>query len=134
MTGKPKQLRNTKQRKHMLLLLSSTKSHPNALWLFDKMKPEFPNLSLSTVYRNLGILEKQGLVQRLTYGNEFDRYDANATMHSHFYCRHCDSLYDIDTNNIEAYALSSAKTSEHVLEGCSITFHGVCKKCKKTNN
>ncbi len=133
MSGEEKQLRNTKQRKHMLSLLSSTKSHPNAFWLFEKMKQDFPNLSLSTVYRNLGVLESQGLVQRLACGNEFDRYDANTDMHSHFFCRKCEKLYDIETNNIEEFVLDSAKNSEHQLEGCSVTFHGICNKCKNQN-
>ena len=66
-------IRNTKQRKHLLELLQSTKSHPNAFWLYEKMRPAFPHLSLSTVYRNLGILEDQGLIQRLSCGAAFDR-------------------------------------------------------------
>lgn len=123
-------IRNTKQRKHMLELLQSTKSHPNALWLYEEMKPQFPNLSLSTVYRNLGILEKQGLLQCLTWGSSFDRYDANTAMHTHFYCRKCERVYDIDTDDIERYVLHSIKNADHILEGCNITFYGICKQCK----
>lgn len=123
------QKRNTKQRKCMLKLLQSTKSHPNAFWLYDRMKPEFPNLSLSTVYRNLGILEEEGLIQKLTCCSSFDRYDADISMHSHFYCRECNRLYDIDTNDIEKYALDNTVDSDHHVEGCNVTLYGVCKEC-----
>lgn len=124
-----KSLRNTKQRKYMLELLRSTDSHPNAFWLFEKMKPQFPRLSLSTVYRNLGILESQGLLQRLSCGATFDRYDGNVAMHSHFYCRECTRVYDINAAELEEKALESADCGGHTLEGCHITFYGVCDQC-----
>ncbi len=121
--------RNTKQRQCLLDLLHSTISHPNAFWLFDKMKPMFPNLSLSTVYRNLGVLEQQGQIQRITCSNDYDRYDANTAMHSHFYCRECGRVYDIETNSIEKKMLESVDECPHSLEGCHVTFYGVCDKC-----
>lgn len=122
-------VRNTKQRKYMLDVLRSTDSHPNAFWLFEKMKPSFPNLSLSTVYRNLSILENQGFIQRLSCGGTFDRYDGNVALHSHFYCRECGSVYDLNAKALENDALSSVDASGHKLEGCHITFYGVCEQC-----
>ena len=129
-----KSLRNTKQRKHMLELLQGTKSHPNALWLYERMKPQFPNLSLSTVYRNLGILQDQGLLQRLSVGSAFDRYDATTDMHTHFYCKKCERIYDIDANNIEHDILGRITNSPHLFEGCAVTFFGICENCKHTIN
>lgn len=122
-------IRNTKQRKHLLTLLQSTKSHPNAFWLYEKMLHAFPHLSLSTVYRNLGILEEQGLIQRLSCGAAFDRYDADISMHSHFYCRICSNIYDIDARMIEQKALMDADFDEHHTEGCQVIFYGICKRC-----
>lgn len=124
-----KPVRNTRQRKYMLELLRSTTSHPNAFWLYEQMKPVFPNLSLSTVYRNLGILEKQGLLQRLSCGGTFDRYDGNVALHSHFYCRRCGRVYDMDAKALEERALASADAGGHELEGCDITFYGICEEC-----
>jgi len=117
----------------MLELLRSTDTHPNAFWLFEKMKPAFPNLSLSTVYRNLSILESQGLLQRLSCGCSFDRYDGNVAMHSHFFCRECNSVYDINAKTLEKNALTSADTGGHKLEGCHITFYGICNQCLSNN-
>ncbi len=125
-----KAIRNTKQRKQLLGLLCSTKSHPNALWLFERMKGGNPSLSLSTVYRNLGILESQGLLLRLPCPS-FDRYDGNTAMHTHFYCRECEKLFDVDTDDLEKVALGSLKNSSHSPEGCNIMFYGQCENCKK---
>ncbi len=131
--GEDKSSRNTKQRKQLLGLLRSTKSHPNAIWLFDRMKPDFPSLSLSTVYRNLGILEKKGELLRLPCPS-FDRYDGNTKVHTHFYCRLCEKVCDMDTGGIEAKVLESLKHCPHSTEGCNIIFYGVCEDCNKQTN
>ncbi len=125
-----KSLRNTRQRKYILELLRSTDTHPNAFWLFEKMKPKFPSLSLSTVYRNLGILESQGQLQRLSCGAAFDRYDGNVAIHSHFYCHECSRIYDVNAKELEDNAISSADCGDHKIEGCHITFYGICHECQ----
>ena len=129
-----KSVRNTKQRKYMLELLQSTKSHPNAFWLYEQMRPAFPNLSLSTVYRNLSILETQGMIQRVACGGAFERYDADISMHSHFYCRQCGCVYDISTDGAEKNALQSISNIPHQLDGCHITYYGICENCLHKNN
>jgi len=63
------QTRKSRQRDRILEVLRQTQSHPTAKWLFDRVRKQFPNLSLGTVYRNLGILVKQGLVSRLEFGS-----------------------------------------------------------------
>ena len=115
----------------MLRLLKSTDAHPNAQWLYERMKPEFPRLSFSTVYRNLDILEKEGELQRLTCGNAFDRYDGNTAPHSHFFCRLCGEVYDVDFGSVEQSALEHAQRCAHKVEGCGVTYYGVCENCQK---
>jgi len=124
-----KPIRNTKQRKQLLELLRSTKTHPNALWLFERLHAGSPSLSLSTVYRNLGVLEQQGMLLRLPCPS-FDRYDADTSVHTHFFCRICEHVYDIDGSGIEKSVMGSLKNSTHSPEGCNIMFYGICEKCK----
>ena len=126
---KEKTIRNTNQRRHLLELLRSTTSHPNALWLYDNMKHSFPDLSLSTVYRNLGILQAQGLLLRLPCLS-FDRYDGNTAVHAHFYCRRCERIYDIDTGNFEKGVFAGHIGGGHEIEGCNIILYGICETCK----
>jgi Fe2+ or Zn2+ uptake regulation protein len=118
----------------MLELLKSTDTHPSAQWLYERMKPVFPRLSFSTVYRNLGILEREGALQRLTCGSAFDRYDGNAAPHSHFSCRRCGSVYDVDFAPAETAAPGGAERSGHRVEGCSVTYYGVCENCQKADH
>jgi Fe2+ or Zn2+ uptake regulation protein len=115
----------------MLGLLKSTDAHPSAQWLYERMKPEFPRLSLSTVYRNLDILEREGELQRLTCGSAEGRYDGNTASHSHFFCRLCGQVFDVDFGPVEQSALERAQRCAHSLEGCSVTYYGVCESCRK---
>ena len=55
----PKYIRLTKQKKLILDILRHTNIHAAVDWIFEQARKEIPNLSLSTVYRNLSLLKKQ---------------------------------------------------------------------------
>ena len=55
-------VRYSKKRTAVYDVLSSTKSHPTAEWIYNRLKPEIPDLSLATVYRNLAQLEADGKI------------------------------------------------------------------------
>lgn len=122
--------RNSKQRDKILELLKSTDTHPTANWLFDKLKKNFPKLSLGTIYRNLNILLKQKLIKKIDFGSTFDRFDSNTSDHHHFICEKCGSIKDInlpigkDLYN-EVDNMINCKTKKHRIE-----FYGLCDKCK----
>jgi Fur family transcriptional regulator, peroxide stress response regulator len=124
-------IRNSKQRTRILELLKSTGSHPTATWLYDKMKDEFPNLSLGTVYRNLNILIEQGLISKIDFGSTFDRYDAKIERHYHFICEKCDSITDLsmpvmDELDKKVISKTGFKVKRHRIE-----FYGLCNNCKE---
>ncbi len=124
-------IRNSKQRTRILELLRSTGSHPTATWLYDKLKKEFPNLSLGTVYRNLNILVEQGLINKIDFGSTFDRYDAKIGKHYHFICEKCDLITDIsmpivDELDKQVISKTGFKVKRHRIE-----FYGLCKNCRE---
>lgn len=92
---KENKYRRSKQRERILELLRGTESHPTANWLYGKLREEFPDLSMGTVYRNLGILLEQGLIKRIDFGSTFDRFDANIAPHYHFICEECGTIVDL---------------------------------------
>lgn len=123
--------RQSKQRNRVLELLRSTESHPTADWLYNQLKNEFPKLSLGTVYRNLSILEGQGLVKKIHFGSTFDRFEANTTPHYHLVCEECGKIVDFelpiyDDINRQAKKKTSFNIHHHKLE-----FFGVCENCNK---
>jgi Fur family peroxide stress response transcriptional regulator len=121
--------RRSKQRERILQALQATDSHPTAEWIYQKLKPEIPNLSLGTVYRNLAILQEQGFVQKMPLGTT-DRFEGNITPHYHLVCERCGRVADIEIPmyaeiNEKASTMSSFKINRH-----RIDFFGICEKCQ----
>ncbi len=123
-------LRETKQRKRIMQILSSTKSHPTADWVYSQLKEEFPSLSLSTVYRNLRILKKQNRILELPFGHTFDRYDGNPAPHPHFACQKCKRVFDIDVSGLESIFGDASEQMNFQLEGYNLNLYGLCNDCK----
>ncbi len=94
-TDKKGDFRNTKQRTAILELLRATRSHPKASWIHERLKPEFPDISLGTVYRNLSVLAEQGLILALPTGDGTDRFDADTGEHYHVLCERCGRVDDV---------------------------------------
>ena len=69
--------RYSRQREKILEFLKDNKEHPSADEIYAKMKESFPSISLGTVYRNLGVLHEQGLVNRIVHSQGPDRFDAD---------------------------------------------------------
>ena len=124
-----KRMRRSKQREEILAYLQSTDSHPTAQKIYEDLLPEFPSLSLGTIYRNLGILEEQGKVHKLHYGSTFDRFDAETERHSHFVCRRCGRIYDIPFDKDSTLKKRTEALSPHRVEDVTLDFHGVCAAC-----
>jgi Fur family peroxide stress response transcriptional regulator len=121
--------RRSKLRNRILEILRETGSHPHADWVYDKLKKEYPRLSLGSVYRNLSILTEQGMIRKIDFGSSFDRFDANTTDHYHFICENCGSIIDLKlpidkTLEDRVNQRTNFKTKNH-----KIQFYGICENC-----
>ena len=79
--------RYSPKREAILKCLRSTTCHPSAEWVYTQLKPQIPDLSLATVYRNLARFRSEGAVQVIGCVDGEDRYDGNVAPHGHFICR-----------------------------------------------
>lgn len=118
----------SRQREAILNVLCSTKSHPTAAWIYENVRAVIPTISLGTVYRNLGALEKEGLIRKIPVGDNHEHFDGDTSQHSHFYCKCCEGITDIFIDTECACAQVETETGARVDSG-SYTFLGVCKKC-----
>ena len=48
----------------MIAFIISSHDHPSAEMIYQALLPEFPNMSLATVYNNLKVLIDEGFVSR----------------------------------------------------------------------
>lgn len=128
-TGGEKQYRKSKQRQKIFCLLKATKSHPTASWIYEKLKHEFPSLSLGNVYRNLSILVEQGCIQELKFGSTFDRYDGNVNPHYHFICESCGAIKDIELEHNSRLNRKVEEATNYQVNNHRLEFYGQCDEC-----
>ena len=131
--NKKTQYRNSKQRNAILELLNSTKTHPTASWLYDRLREKHPSLSQGTVYRNLSILAEQSQIQVLRSGSTFDRFDADTSLHYHVICSQCGRVDDIDMQAESDREDTAAKASGYLVQSHRLDFYGICPECQGKN-
>ena len=119
-----------KKRDAILNCLRMSKSHPSAEELFTQLKPQIPDLSIGTVYRNLSLFKEQGLATTVATVNGVERFDANTMPHVHFICSQCDAVLDLKEISVPQQLKTAVEDSSgcHV-EGCQLSFTGICEKC-----
>lgn len=120
-----------KKREAILNCLRSTDVHPSADWVYTKVKPEYPDISLATVYRNLSMFKQQGIIASLGTVNGIERFDGNTDPHVHFICTGCDRVLDLSVMEVPASLSSTAaECSGGTVNSCQLTFHGRCAACQ----
>jgi len=127
--GNKLKYRYSRQRERILELLRGTGTHPTANWLYEKLRKDFPNLSMGNVYRNLGILVEQGLVKRIDFGSTFDRFDANTDHHYHFVCERCAAIIDLELPIDDGLNERVNKATNFKAQRHNIQFYGLCDSC-----
>ena len=123
--------KKSRQRERIYEQLLNTGKHPTASWIYDKVKKEFPDLSMGTVYRNLNILIEQGLVRKIDFGSTFDRYDANTAPHYHFICERCGSISDLAIPMDNSLHQKVERDSNLKVKRHRIEFFGLCESCSE---
>jgi len=123
--------RQSRKRDAILDLIQSTASHPGAQWVYDKLKPEYPDLSLGTVYRNISLFRKEGMLGFLGVVNNEERFDSNAAPHPHVCCTSCGIIVDLDEAvSSEIFRRITAKIPGFAIDARNTVFYGLCDKCK----
>jgi Fur family peroxide stress response transcriptional regulator len=112
--------------------LQSTKTHPSALWIYDELRKEIPDLSLGTVYRNLSIFKDEGRVISVGVVGGQERYDANTKEHTHFICLGCGDVIDVDADADPAIKKDIESRYGFDVQMQQLTFYGRCIKCRES--
>ncbi len=119
--------KHSRQRDAIYANLCSRKDHPTAEDIYMCLKPEFPALSLATVYRNLDMLVRENMVLRISV-NGADRFDGDISTHPHFICDCCGKVIDIVPE--KAIDLSSAFSSfGGKIKSQVVILKGTCPEC-----
>ena len=78
--------KTSRQREMILDYLMSVNGHPTAEEIFKNMNAQGTQISLATVYRNLGILEEMHKIRRVAHPEDGYCYDRTSRPHHHLHC------------------------------------------------
>ncbi len=124
---KPKQF---PKRNAILAYLRGTKAHPSAEMIYTDLKPQIPDLSVGTVYRNLTLFKQQGLISSVATVSGVERFDGDIQPHVHFICRQCDGVIDLTDMAVPDSLRAAAESCcGGQAESCQLTFTGLCAHC-----
>jgi len=112
----------------------STTSHPNAAWVYERVRERFSDISLGTVYRNLEVLASDGAVLELRAADGVARFDGDASEHYHLECTVCARVMDAGAAGGRRKAADFAdgaveRDTGFRVTGHRLTYLGVCAEC-----
>ena len=119
--------RQSRKRDAILAAVRETKTHPSAAWVYARLKPEFPELSLGTVYRNLAAFRDEGRIRCVATPDGEERFDGDTRDHPHFLCESCGAVTDVETPEIAPETLPPG----YVVRERQILYRGLCPECAK---
>ncbi len=127
-------MRLTKQRKVILEKLKETRNHPTAVEVYDVVRNHLPNISLGTVYRNLDMLSRQGMIRKIETCGDQKRFDGTPEPHLHIICTHCGKVHDTyNEPEIDLDKLTGVET-DYKITGVRLELLGICPECNKEKN
>jgi Fur family peroxide stress response transcriptional regulator len=119
----------SRQRESIKQYLMSTHEHPTAEVVYQHVREEYPKISLGTVYRNLTLLVELGEAKKISTGDGTDHFDGDTSAHSHYYCRCCKRVMDLDITPSIEQILAASSAGLGTVENANLIFTGICKDC-----
>lgn len=127
MSLREKNIKPTSIRLDILELLLRSTTHPSADHIYLTLKDRVPTLSKTSIYNTLHLLESHDLVQKVLIEEESVRYDANLDCHSHFLCRSCRQVYDLEEDISQLPSLHEG----FLVEKRQVYYQGICPNCQE---
>ena len=119
-------MRYSSRRDAIMKVMRSTHCHPDAEWVYGKVREEIPRVSLGTVYRNLRALSSAGDLCTVETDGGTLHFDADTSPHGHFVCRSCGKISDL-------FGYGDCRTKlEHDgyrVESVKTVVYGTCADC-----
>lgn len=123
--------RVTPQRQMILEAICEHADHVTAELIAKQVRARWPGINISTVYRNLQLLEDMGVIGHVHFGHSVARYHPSSDRsHQHLVCRVCSRIQDVGIGMIEP--LQRRLMAEHgfQLDPTHFALYGTCSSCR----
>ena len=123
--------RVTAQRSLLLKLLHNSNGHVDADELYRRARKKNPRISLSTVYRNLQLFKRLGLIDERHFDEEHHHYEVKSgEEHQHLLCINCGKVVEFDYPAARKFREDIARKYDFDITGVEIHMTGLCSDCR----
>lgn len=124
--------RITPQRKLVLSILAEASGHLDAYDIHERGRHQDERLSLSTVYRTLGMLKEIDAVRELHLDDEHHHYElADKGEHSHLVCLQCGRVVEVDDTALGEAAVAAGEAHDFEIVSTQMELTGYCANCRE---
>lgn len=128
-------VRMTKQRRLLLDILQESGGHIDADEIYREAKIREPRINKSTVYRNLQVFAKLGLVEERHFDNSHHHYEFfSSSDHYHLRCLGCGKIIEFESGLTDRLKSDAAKKSGFQVTGGEFLLVGYCSDCRRRKN
>lgn len=121
--------RQTIQKDLVLQAVLSSCGHPDAEEVYQMIAAKHPNVSRSTVYRNLHNLVDENKIRLVKVLDGAEHFDRTLEWHYHIQCTMCNRVADITLEEHEKESIVDA--SGYEVQGKEVVYRGLCPDCQK---
>lgn len=110
-------------------------NHLSAEDLCDLLGKEGDPISLSTIYRNLKLMARMGILRELELSEGQRRYEINQPAphhHHHLICVRCNKTIEFKNDSVLKVGAKTADRSGYHLLDCQLLIQGVCPTCQRS--
>lgn len=121
----------TAQRRLLLRLIRDAGGHIDAKELYRRAIRSDESISLATVYRNLNLFLKLGLVEERRLGQLSHHYEiSQPSEHQHFVCRDCGKVIEFQNPLINKLVGNVQDEQGFTVTSTEFYLEGYCPECR----
>ena len=130
-TLRDKGIRLTWRRQAILDIFRSTERHLSAEDVLMELKGRKVKVNVTTVYRNLEMVTREGLLRHVDFHDDCCRYElSQAACHHHLHCRGCGKVIEFGECEIAQLEALLAKQTDFTIERHHLELYGLCPDCR----
>lgn len=112
--------------------------HFTAEEIYDKVKQDYPDIGLATVYRTIQALAERKIIEKLNLDDGYVRYEIskknkadNLHHHHHLICLNCGAVLSFKDDLLEELEERIYKTKGFRVLDHEVKLFGYCENCEK---
>lgn len=126
--------RLTRQRLAVLNVVAHEENqHLSANQIYEIVKEKNPGIGLATVYKNLRMLEQEGLLLKIELPDKTAHYEVSDSdsINCHLICAKCGKIIEVEGGRLQNVIDLLKIDSHFTFSRGSVSFYGLCEDCAK---